>query len=163
LIKNVNSGKQIDPQRILIYGYGNPGRQDDALGLRLVEYIEQWAKEHHPQQIDTDQNYQLNIEDADKISQYDIVIFCDASMEDIDPIKLEEVLPDLTTDFSMHSVVPSFVLGVCQQLFNKYPKSFQLHIKGYSWEFMHDITFKAEENLKQAQIFLTEFITEALR
>ena len=29
--------------RILIYGYGNPGRQDDGLGIRLSEELENWA------------------------------------------------------------------------------------------------------------------------
>ena len=28
-------------KKILIYGYGNPGRQDDGLGTMLVERLEQ--------------------------------------------------------------------------------------------------------------------------
>ena len=61
-------------KKVLIYGYGNPGRQDDALGILLVEKMELWAKENGLGFIDFDSNYQLNIEDAMAISEYDIVI-----------------------------------------------------------------------------------------
>jgi len=30
-------------KKTLIYGYGNPGRQDDAIGIMLVEKLEHWA------------------------------------------------------------------------------------------------------------------------
>jgi hydrogenase maturation protease len=160
LTKNTNSKQSDNPLHILIYGYGNPGRQDDALGLRLVEFTERWAKDKHLQNIETDQNYQLNIEDAERISGFDLVIFCDASVEVIKHVRIEEVVPDLRTDFSMHSVNPSFIVGLCHRIFNKYPETYQLQIKGHSWEFMQDMTKLAEENLKKAQDILTRFLLE---
>ena len=50
--------------KILVYGYGNPGRQDDGLGISLVEMIEDWKNKKKLSYIETDSNYQLNIEDA---------------------------------------------------------------------------------------------------
>ncbi len=32
--------------QILVYGYGNPGRQDDGLGVELVRRLEEWAVEN---------------------------------------------------------------------------------------------------------------------
>ena len=71
--------------RILIYGIGNPGRQDDGLGTLLVEEIQHAAIPgasipgiHH--EFSFDANYQLNIEDAEAISRHDIVVFADASL-----------------------------------------------------------------------------------
>ena len=32
--------------RILFYGYGNPGRQDDALGIHFIDQMEIWIKEN---------------------------------------------------------------------------------------------------------------------
>ena len=61
-------------RNILFYGYGNPGRQDDALGISFVDEMEKWVKSQKLENIDFDTNYQLNIEDAEKISQYDLVI-----------------------------------------------------------------------------------------
>ncbi len=151
---------QSNSPRILIYGYGNPGRQDDALGVMLSEEIDSWAKSERLSCIDTDQNYQLNIEDADKISQYDLVVFADASVNDIESFQMDLVLPDMKSDFSMHSVSPSFVTGLCNEVFKKRPVVYQLEIKGYKWEFMEKITEVARKNLLSAEIFLKNFLLE---
>ncbi len=58
------------PRRVLIYGYGNPGRQVDALGNEMVKKIQDWIDEHKLVCMETDSNYQLNIEDAEKISEW---------------------------------------------------------------------------------------------
>jgi Ni,Fe-hydrogenase maturation factor len=53
-------------KKVLIYGYGNPGRRDDGLGIKMSELIAHWSEAHHLEQIEVDSNYQLNIEDAEK-------------------------------------------------------------------------------------------------
>jgi len=83
-------------KKILVYGYGNPGRQDDALGVLCAKRIKQWAEEHFPGAVDVDMNYQLNIEDAEKISHYDQVIFADASQENILQYNLTLLKPSST-------------------------------------------------------------------
>ena len=143
-------------QKILVYGYGNPGRQDDGLGNMLVEMIENWAKENSYTSIYTDSNYQLNIEDAYNLNDYHTVIYADASTEEIDDYKFEVLEPQLNTNFTMHSVSPAFVLGLCQELYDHIPKAFLFHLKGYEWEFMEDISEKAKSNLDSAFIFLTQ-------
>ncbi len=77
-------------KKILLYGYGNPGRQDDALGIRFIERMQVWVKEKGLDNIFFDSNYQLNIEDADTISDYDIVYFVDASMEPIEDFTISK-------------------------------------------------------------------------
>lgn len=120
--------------------------------------IDQWIVDQGHQHIHTDQNYQLNIEDADRIGSYDLVIFVDASVLDIASTLMEEVKPDLRTDFSMHSVEPAFVVGLCQQMFNSTPKCYQLHIKGYEFGFMKSMTKQAKQNLEAAFQELCNFI-----
>ena len=44
---------------ILIYGYGNPGRQDDALGIMLAGEIESWKNERGISSVEIDMNYSL--------------------------------------------------------------------------------------------------------
>ena len=150
-------------KKILVYGYGNPGRQDDGLGIILAEQIALaasyyftilWAKEKGYDTIDADSNYQLNIEDAYALNEYDVVIYADASIEDIDSFILDKIEPQLNTNFSMHSVSPAFVIGVCKELYNEIPDSYLLHIKGYEWEFMTDMSEKAKRNLEEASVFL---------
>ncbi len=71
-------------KKILVIGYGNPGRQDDGVGVLLVDDLYQWAEQTQLDFIYTDSNYQLNLEDAATISNFDLVVFADASKEDIE-------------------------------------------------------------------------------
>ena len=142
-------------KKILIYGYGNPGRQDDGLGAMFVELMDEWIAKEQITNVYTDCNYQLNVEDCATIADYDTVIFVDASVADIENYKLEEVLPnDATIEFTRHAVSASYVLDLCQKIYNKHPKAFVLHIKAYEFEFIEGITTKASENLNAAFEFL---------
>lgn len=152
-----------EEENILVYGYGNPGRQDDGLGIMLAGEIEKWREKHNIDSVAIDMNYQLNIEDAEKISNYHTVIFADASVNEIRSYKLEKVVPDLKTDFSMHFVTPSFVAGLCQRIYGKLPEVYQLQIRGYSWEFMETVTGGALNNLQEATDFLLDYLGKMVR
>jgi hydrogenase maturation protease len=145
--------------KILVYGYGNPGRQDDALGVLLSEKIEKWIAEENIEYVETDSNYQLNIEDAAKISEYDTVIFCDASIEEISDFIFTKVTADnAQIEFTSHAASPAYILDLCIKLFHKNPDTFLLHIKGYEWEFEEGISQKASVNLLNAEAFIKENI-----
>ena len=138
-------------KKILIYGYGNPGRQDDALANLLVDKLQDWIDNNNIEGVYTDSNYQLNIEDAEIISHYETIFFADASIEDIENVKLTEVEANNSkVEFSMHAVSPAYVLDLCNKMYGKTPKTYLLHIKGYEWEFMEKMTKEAESNLNDA-------------
>lgn len=144
-------------EKILIYGYGNPGRYDDGLGNEFVNKIENWIKENNITNIDVDSNYQLNIEDAEVISHYDKVIFVDASEEPIDDFYFSYVeASDAHIEFTMHAVSTSFVVDLCQKIYNKTPEVYLIHIKGYVWDFEEKITEEAMNNLNKAFDFITD-------
>ncbi|HPT69718.1 MAG TPA: hydrogenase maturation protease [Syntrophomonas sp.] len=148
-------------KKILVYGYGNPGRQDDGLGARFIELIDDWIAGEKIQNIDTDTNYQLNVEDAATIADYDVVVFVDASVADIEDYKLEKVVPDnATIEFTMHAVSVAYVLDLCQKIYHKHPETFVLHIKAYEFEFIEELTAKAEKNHYAAFEFLKRFIQQ---
>ena len=150
--------------KILIYGYGNPGRQDDALGVRLVESIEQWISSENIKNVETDCNYQLNIEDSARISESDIIIFVDATVEDIDDLLFTTVNPDNSRiEFSMHAVSPAFVLDLCRKIYNKCPETYLLHIKGYEWDFEEKLSDNAIINLEKAIEFTKQKISEFMK
>ncbi len=152
------TGKQ---PRILVYGYGNPGRQDDGLGVMLAEELEKWCSENHLVQVSTDTNYQLNLEDAAGIANYELVIFADASHEKITNYRFEPLLPSENTEFTMHAVSPGFILHLCSQIFHQQPAAYLLHIRGYEWEFMAEPTVKARKNLSEALDFVKKFIQDS--
>jgi hydrogenase maturation protease len=145
---------------ILVYGYGNPGRQDDGAGIMLAEKLDEWIESKKLEDVRTDTNYQLNLEDAATVSNYDLVIFADASHEEIDDFRMEPLVASNRVEFTMHAVAPAFILHLCKEVFHYEPKAWLLHIKGYEWEFMAGMTEKAESNLLSALHYLQEFILQ---
>lgn len=141
--------------RILVYGYGNPGREDDGLGIALADQLQIWAEGKGLADIRFDNNYQLNIEDADAISSNDLVIFADASEEDIEDFCLSVVDGDGRLSFTTHAASPAYILKLCQELFQKDPLVLLLHIKGYQWEFREGLSERAAENLQAAFRYMT--------
>jgi hydrogenase maturation protease len=142
--------------KIYIYGYGNPGRQDDGLGPALVERLETDRVDG----IETDTNYQLNIEDADNISRSDIVIFVDASLNCAEPYEFYEIGPSDEITFTTHAISPQSVVALCSDLYNKKVKAFVLAIRGYAWELGEDMTPDARSNMDKAYGFVLDKIRE---
>ncbi len=155
--------------KILIYGIGNPGRQDDGLGALLVEEIQRATQDpasatpdsgiHH--EFSFDANYQLNIEDAEAISRHDIVVFADASLGGGAAVsfRLYPIGPEPTASFSTHSVSPGGIVALCNELYKAHPKVYMLAIRGYEWEVNEPLSEHAQTNLDAA----VRFLIEALR
>ena len=144
--------------RILVYGYGNPGRQDDGLGIELVSRLEEWAAETGLADIEFDNNYQLNIEDAEVISRKDLVVFADASEENIEDFCLSKVDGSGKLSFTTHAASPGYIVKLCQELFQKEPLVFLLHIKGYEWAFQEGLSSKAQINLEKAVSYMKDIL-----
>ena len=134
------------PRRVLVLGYGNPGRQDDGLGPAAAKAVAAWA---HPG-VDTDADYQLNIEHGAQLAAYDAVVFIDASTTAPEPFEFERVAPSDAVTFTTHAVSPGSVLAIAADHFGGAPEAWVLGIRAYAFEFMQDLTPKAGENLAQA-------------
>src|SRR5271166_3917477 len=88
--------------RMLVFGYGNPGRQDDGLGPAAAEAIERmgWPG------VTVCDNYQLAIEDAVDVAQHDLVWFVDAARTGPEPFALRRLWPAHDIAFTSHLVKP---------------------------------------------------------
>ena len=74
--------------RVLVLGYGNPGRQDDGLGPAAAAEI---GKLDWPGVTACD-NYQLVIEDAVEIAEHDVVWFVDAARSGAEPYEVRPLV-----------------------------------------------------------------------
>ena len=171
---------------ILIYGYGNPGRQDDGLGPALVAALEEWREEevkrakaegksentggpdhssfvipHSPFSITLDSNYQLNAEDALAVSEHGKVIFVDAVKTGVEPFSFRPLAPAATVSFSTHAMPPEAVLALCRELYGKCPDTYLLAIRGHAWEPNAPMTPEATANLAAALAFLKQQLPSA--
>jgi len=146
--------------RVLVYGYGNPGRQDDGLGIALVDKLEAWAHQQELDGVEFENNYQLNIEDAEAISSKDLVIFADASEEEIEDFCFSVVDGKGKLAFTTHAASPGYILKLCQELFQKNPRVLLLHIRGYEWDFREGISDRAMKNLERALRAMKDFLKQ---
>lgn len=146
---------------ILVYGYGNPGREDDGLGNAMIEMLEQWKTEQSLTSLYLDANYQLNIEDATEMQGKDLVIFVDASIDEtVEQYKLVPVKPSPKVEFTMHATSPGFIMHLCEQIYGYTPPTWIMHIKGYSWNMKEALTPEARKNLQLAYQYIEQVVLQ---
>lgn len=140
--------------RVLVLGYGNPGRQDDGLGPAAATGIGGlgWPN------ITAYDNYQLNIEDAIDVAEHDVVWFVDAAKTGPSPYNVRDLSPASTIAFTSHIVRPEAILAIARQCYGRSPQAFLLAIRGYQFEFIEELTVGAIDNLHAALVMLTERI-----
>lgn len=145
-MQTLSSDDGSDRVRVLVLGYGNPGRQDDGLGPAAAALIDDlgWPG------VTAFENYQLCIEDAIDVAAHDIVWFIDASKVGETPFSVRELSAAPTLDFTSHLVRPETILALAQQYFGGTPQALLLAIRGYDYEFFEGLTPEANENLHLA-------------
>lgn len=138
-------------RRILVIGFGNPGRCDDGLGPALAA----WLEGRSLPGVTVDSDYQLTVEDADSVARHDVVVFADASVGGSEPFYFRRTQPHGTLGFSSHSVEPGEVLALAATLFDGTPEAYVLGIRGYAFnEFGEGLSGKASANLAAAAAFI---------
>jgi hydrogenase maturation protease len=140
--------------RVLVLGYGNPGRQDDGLGPAAAARIYElgWPN------VTAYDNYQLNIEDAMDVAEHDIVWFVDAAKTGPAPYDVRDLSAAATIGFTSHIVRPEAILAIARQYCGKSPRAFLLAIRGYQFEFVEELTAGAIGNLDVALAMLADRI-----
>ena len=142
--------------KILVYGIGNPGRQDDGLGPALIEMLGSAGLAG----VDLDSNYQLNIEDALALSTHGTVIFVDASETADEPFSFLALESSRDIAFTTHELSPAAVLALCEELYGKPPLAWTLAIRGYSWDLGEGLSPRADINLSAALAFMVAWLKE---
>ncbi len=142
--------------RILVIGYGNPGRRDDGLGPALATALERLTLSG----VTVDADYQLSVEHAAEVAQHDVVIFADAAVRGPAPFEFRRLEPGEPATFSTHSVSPAGVLALAQQCFQARTRGYVLALRGYEFnEFGEGLSPQAQTNLAAA----LEFVQTVLR
>lgn len=139
----------------LIYGIGNVGRRDDGLGWAFIDRLE--ARQPLPRAV-LHRNYQLNLEDADLISEFTRVLFVDATKDPaVSSFALTRPEPKLDLSFTSHAMSVPSILEIAKQCFGDVPEVYLLAIRGYEWEMQIGLTETAEQNLCDSMKFLSGY------
>jgi len=142
--------------RILVIGYGNPGRLDDGLGPAFAARVGALAIPD----VTAEADYQLNVEEAAAVAQSEVVVFADASADAEEPFTLRPLEAEHGgLGFSSHSVSPAALLGLAQSLFGASPRAYVLAIRGYAYDaFGEGLSPRAQANLDAALDYLAPLL-----
>jgi hydrogenase maturation protease len=145
---------------VLLFGYGNPSRGDDALGPMLLEAIENSARVDR-NNIEMLTDFQLQIEHALDLESREQVVFVDASVACVAPFEFSKLQPEYDDSYTTHEMSPAAVLQVYQSV-NKAlpPPCFLLSIKAGKFELGEELSASARENLLQACAFTEKLLAE---
>jgi hydrogenase maturation protease len=132
---------------ILVFGWGNPSRGDDALGPLFVERIE--ALKRPGVACLTD--FQLQVEHALDLQDRQRVLFVDASIDAPAPFTVTPIAPAQDASFTTHAMSPQAVLKVYQDLQDDAPPPcWLLAIRAERFELGEGLTAAAADHLEAA-------------
>jgi hydrogenase maturation protease len=141
---------------ILIFGWGNPSRGDDALGPLFVERVEAM----HLPGIECLTDFQLQVEHALDLAGRQRILFIDASVEALPPFRHDRLSPAHDASFSTHAMTPEAVMQVYADLYDDEPPPCELlAIRGESFELGAGLSHAAAAHLDAALTWLDDWIS----
>ena len=143
-----SSGQEaVVPAPVLVFGWGNPSRGDDALGPLFVDAVE--AMQLPGVECLTD--FQLQVEHALDLKGRQRVLFVDASADAAAPFTFERIEPARDASFTTHAVSPQAILQVFREVeAEPPPPCWLLAIRGDAWELGTMLSESARQNLLEA-------------
>ncbi len=141
---------------ILVFGYGNLSRGDDALGPLLLEYVENHCDLKN---IEILSDFQLQIEHALDLEKRALVLFVDASVSCTDPFDFSIIKPAKDKSYTTHAMSPAAVLDVYQSI-KKHspPPCFLMSIKAEKLELGEGLSTPAKHHLDKACQFTKQLL-----
>jgi hydrogenase maturation protease len=121
---------------ILVIGYGNPLRGDDAIGQKIAQIMAERL-----QDIQVKTVHQLTPELVADISQAQLVIFIDAGIGNTPgTLTQESVKAEADTGAFTHNVTPDSLLRAAQTLYGKKPSGLLISIAGASFDYSTELS-----------------------
>jgi hydrogenase maturation protease len=142
---------------ILIFGWGNPSRGDDALGPLFVERIEALGLP----QVECLTDFQLQVEHALDLKGRARVLFVDAGV-DTPTIAAAPIEAARDTSFTTHAISPQSVMQTFVDIERRPPPPcWLLTIGGCSFELGEPLSPIAAANLESALTWAGSWLAES--
>lgn len=146
---------------ILVIGYGNPLRSDDAIGQHLALMMEERLQVEALQVITA---YQLTPELVEPIRQTGFVVFIDARVGTTPgEIVWEIVQPASGNGAFTHHVSPASLLGAAHNLYGATPAGILISIVGADFEYGSELSDQLNHRLPDIAVQVETIITSNVR
>ncbi|MGA3286042.1 MAG: hydrogenase maturation protease [Bacteroidota bacterium] len=141
--------------KVLVIGYGNTLRGDDAAGIRAAELIAKRRPE-----IECVCMHQLMPELAEQIAESDIVIFFDADVNVTQP-NVRLAVPSVEDDQPRtHFISPESLLHLSQQLYQRMPlKAYVIGIPASQFEFSEELSESTKKAVEESVILAESLLS----
>jgi hydrogenase maturation protease len=143
---------------VLVFGYGNPSRGDDALGPLLLQALEaDPAAASGEVEFLTD--FQLQVEHALDLGQRRLILFADAHVSCPAPFGFERLAEARDDSYTTHAMSPAAVLHVYRRVCGLAPPPcYLLSIRGQHFELGEPLSTEAREHLEAAIAFARDLL-----
>jgi hydrogenase maturation protease len=147
---------------LLVFGWGNPSRGDDALGPLFVELLEGLLGGTLAGRVDFLDDYQLQIEHALDLVDRTAVLFVDASLVCARPFEVTVLRPARDASFTSHALSPQSVMQVYRDLYRRDPPPCTLlAIRGNRFALGEQVDPGALSHLTQALAWGRRWLAQA--
>lgn len=120
-------------RRVLVIGYGNIARSDDAAGVHAAHLLEELYRDQAEVRVIA--AHQLTPELAEEVAGAQYVLFLDAAAQGSPgEVSLRQLAPDGVMGGIGHHVTPGILLCCAEQLYGEAPPALGLTIAGESFE-----------------------------
>ncbi|HEU5397297.1 MAG TPA: hydrogenase maturation protease [Verrucomicrobiae bacterium] len=141
------------PPQLLVLGYGNTLRRDDGVGVKAAEKL---AGLELPG-VEVMTRHQLLPEMAEKVSQFEVVVFIDAAVRAGALTTLMPLEPAAVSQLMAHATDPRSLLAMSRELYGYHPTGFARAIPGEDFGFGDGLSPRAEQGMQAAINLLREF------
>ncbi len=135
------------PATILVIGYGNTLRGDDAVGRLVAEEVDEWNRPEVRAMSVT----QLLPELAERVAQAREVIFVDAcGDEDIADVRVAELAGERGDSGQTHFAAPLDILALAKTCYGRAPRAWLVAIGARDFELTNEVSAAARANVGAA-------------
>jgi hydrogenase maturation protease len=148
---------------LLILGWGNLSRGDDALGPQFLALLRQQLPPELSAQVEWLDDFQLQVEHALDLVGRHAVLMVDASLSAVAPFEVSQPLPRRDPSYTSHALSPQALLQVFTDLQGGAPPpTTLLAIRGEAFELGEPMGVAAQAHLAQAVAWALDWVAMVL-
>ncbi|MGY6217178.1 hydrogenase maturation protease [Methylolobus aquaticus] len=147
---------------VLVFGYGNPSRGDDALAPLLLQALRSDDRlAGASDQVEFLTDFQLQVEHALDLAERSVVLFADAHVSCPAPFTFTRLSEARDDSYTTHAMSPAAVLHVYRQVCGRAPPPcYLLSIRGQQFELGEPLGDEARDHLEAAVAFARDLLSD---
>ncbi|MFQ4141023.1 hydrogenase maturation protease [Chlorogloeopsis sp. ULAP02] len=143
---------------VIVIGYGNDLRNDDAIGQRVAQKI----ATQHLANVKSIAVHQLTPELAANLANVDLAIFVDACFNsENSKVQVKSLLPATNSYIAGHLSNPQALLALAKAVYGYFPQTWWVIVPGENFELGDRLSIVAQHGIAIAIEKITELINQA--